>query len=363
MILSDPTLQLVCAVLVLLAPVGVVLGLGWPGRRRAVVALAGGAAGAVASWLADALAGPISDPSARILDASIAAATTAILASLSARRLGPVGGVVLAAAWSALVHQPVVGAVIGEFPSLLQSVVGAIDFAGVLATHVALGGSLLVVHLLPASAHGRLDDGAHAPSWGRSLLAAACVMVGGTAWIVGVERVVDAATGRLVTNALVGIAIATALWLLVERIGWARVTPAGAVAGAWAGWAAVGVGAPFLAPPALVAAAALGGAVGSVLSGAGARDAPGAAPRRSWTIGAIGATATGGVVTALLADGFGLAATGTLLLAAAEVGAVLAATVLAALGGLLCWLVARAASLVVEVVSGARGRSAAARAR
>jgi len=39
-ILSDPTLQLVCAVLVLLAPMGVVLGLGSP-AAPAVVALAG----------------------------------------------------------------------------------------------------------------------------------------------------------------------------------------------------------------------------------------------------------------------------------------------------------------------------------
>ena len=57
-------------------------------------------------------------------------------------------------------------------------------------------------------------------------------------------------------------------------------------------------------------------------------------------VGAIGATATGGIIVALLADGFGLAATGTLVLAAAQLGAVLAVTVIAALGGLVCWALA-----------------------
>lgn len=361
MTLSDPALQLACALLVLLAPVGVLLGLGRVERRQAAVAVAGGVAGAVASLLGDALAGPFTDPPARILDAALAAAVTATLASLAARRLGPLGGVVLAVAWTALVYQPVVASVIGEFPTLVQATLGAVDFAGALATHVALGGALLVVHLLPAPAlvaAGEVD--ARGVGWRRAVLAAALVLVAGSAWFVGVERVVDAATPRLLLNGVLGIALATTLWLLVERIGWARVTPSGAVAGAWAGWAAVGIGAPFLAPPALVAAAVLGGAIGSVLSGAGAREAPGA-PRRSWTVGVLGATAAGGVVTALLADGFGLAATGTLLLAGAELAAVLAIGALSALGGLLCWSLARAAMAVAVAFSRSRSRSAAAR--
>lgn len=362
MTLSDPALQLACALLVLLAPVGVLLGLGRVERRQAAVAVAGGVAGAVASLLGDALAGPFTDPPARILDAAIAAAVTATLASLAARRLGPLGGVVLAGAWTALVYQPVVAAVIGEFPTLVQATLGAVDFAGALATHVALGGALLVVHLLPAPALvGAAGVDTRGMGWRRAVLAAALVLVAASAWFVGVERVVDAATPRLLLNGVLGIALATTLWLLVERIGWARVTPSGAVAGAWAGWAAVGIGAPFLAPPALVAAAVLGGAIGSVLSGAGAREAPGSAPRRSWTVGVLGATAAGGVVTALLADGFGLAATGTLLLAGAELAAVLAIGALSAIGGLLCWLLARAVKAVAGALSRSRSRSAAAR--
>lgn len=364
MTLSDPALQLVCALLVLLAPVGVLVGLGGAERRQAAVALAAGVTGAAASLLGDALAGPFTDPPARILDAAIAAAVTAILASLAAGRLGPLGGVVLAGSWAALVHQPIVAAVVGEFPTLVQATLGAVDFAGVLATHVALAGTLLVVHLLPAPAPAAPRPvGEPRVGWPRALLSAALVLAAAVAWLVGVERVIDAATPRLLLNGLVGIAIATALWLLVERIGWARVTPAGAVAGAWAGWAAVGIGAPFLAPPALVASAVLGGAIGSVLSGAGVRDAPDSAPRRSWTVGALGATAAGGVVTALLADGFGLAATGTLLLAGAELVAVLVIGLLAAIGGLACWALARTAMLVAATVSGARGRRASAPAR
>lgn len=338
---SDPALQLVAALLVLVAPVGVLLGTGRAERASVVTALVAGAAGAVASIAGDALAGPITDPPARILDAAIAAAVTAIVATLAARRLGSIGGAVFAGSWSTLVYQPVVGAVVGEFPPLIQSLIGAVDFAGVLATHVAAGAALLVVHLLPAPR--RATSFAFVPrygGWTRAAIAAALVVVGGTAWHVGVERVVDEATGRIVANALIGIAVAALTWSLIEKIGWNRLTPTVLVAGAWGGWAAIGIGAPFLAPPALGAAAVLGGAVGSALSGAGARDDDGSAPRRSWTLGAIGATATGGIIVALLADGFGLAATGTLVLAAAQLGAVLAVTVLAALGGLVCWAIA-----------------------
>lgn len=347
MITSDPALQLIAAVLVLCAPAGVLLGTGRLERARLLAALVAGAVGAAASITGDALAGPVADLPASILDAAIAAAVTAIVATLAAPRLGSVGGAVFAGSWSALVYQPVVGAVIGEFPPLVQSLIGAVDFGGVLATHVAAGAALLVVHLLPAPRRvTSFALGARDLEWPRAVLAAALVIVGGTAWLVGVERVVDEATGRIVANALVGIAVAAIAWSLIEKIGWNRLTPAVLVAGAWGGWAAIGIGAPFLAPPALGAAAVLGGAVGSALSGAGVRDGD-AAPRRSWTVGVIGATAAGGIVVALLADGFGLAATGTLVLAAAQLVAVMVVSLVAAIGGLLCWAIARAAIAVI----------------
>lgn len=356
MITSDPALQLIAAVLVLCAPVGVLLGTGRGERARLLAALVAGAVGAAASIAGDALAGPVADPPASILDAAIAAAVTAIVATLAAPRLGPVGGVVFAGVWSALVYQPVVGAVIGEFPPLVQSLLGAIDFGGVLATHVAAGAALLVVHLIPAPR--RVTSRAvvaRAGAWHRALLAASLVLVGGTAWLVGVERVVDEATGRIVANSLIGIAVAAIVWSLIEKIGWNRVTPAVLVAGVWGGWAAVGIGAPFLAPPALGAAAVLGGAVGSALSGAGVRDGDASAPRRSWTVGAIGATAAGGIIVALLADGFGLAATGSLVLAASQLVAVIVVSLVAAIGGVVCWAIARAAIAVVGL-AGRRAR-------
>lgn len=346
MITSDPALQLVAAVLVLCAPVGVLLGTGRPERARWLTVLVAGAAGASASIIVDALAGPVADVPARILDAAIAAAVTATLATLAARRVGAVGGVAFASAWTVLVFQPVIAAVVGEFPPVLQSLIGAVDYAGVLATHVALAGGLLVVHLLPAARGAAVEPAA--PGWARSCLAGALVLAGATGWIVGVERVIDDAIGRLLANAIVGVALAAAVWMLVEKIGWNRVTPAGVVAAVWGGWAGIGIGAPFLAPPALGAAAVLGGAVGSALSGAGRRDSDREAPRRSWTLGVIGSTAAGGVIVALLADGFGLAATGTLELAAAQLAAVLLATVLGALGGVVCWAVAR---LIIALTS------------
>lgn len=347
---SDPALQLVAAVLVLATPAGVMLATGRTGRARTATALVAGAIGATVSLLADALAGPFTDPPARMLDAAIAAAVTATLAVLAARRLGAVGGGVVAVTWTALVYQPIIAAVVGDFPPLLQSLLGAVDYAGVLATHVALAGALLVVHLLPAPQRANLEP--TPPRWGRSLAGGGLILLGATAWLVGVERVVDDATGRLLANAVVGIALAAVTWMLVEKIGWNRVTPAAVVPAAWGGWAAIGIGAPFLAPPALAGAAVLGGALGAALSGAGRRDSSLEEPRRSWTVGVIGATAAGGVIVALLADGFGLAATGTLVLAAAQLVAVLVATVLGALGGVVCWAVAR----VVIALLGFRAR-------
>jgi len=255
---SDTALQLAAALLVLAAAVGVLLGTGRAERARVLTALVAGAAGAVASIAGDALAGPITDLPARILDAAIAAAVTAIVATLAARQLGSVGGVVFAGSWTALVYQPVVGAVVGEFPSLVQSLIGAVDFAGVLATHVAAGASLLMVHLLPAPKRATsFAVVARSVGWTRAVLASALVIVGGTVWLVGVERVVDEATGRIVANAVIGIAVAALTWSLIEKIGWNRLTPAVLVAGVWGGWAAIGIGAPFLAPPALGAAAVL----------------------------------------------------------------------------------------------------------
>lgn len=352
--MSDPALQLVAALLVLLAPVGVLVGTMRPSRADWLVTLVGGVAGAAASIATDALAGPIADPPARILDAAIAAAVTAIVATLAARRLGALGGSVFAALWSVLILPAALAAVIGDFPPLVQSLIGAVDFAGVLATHVAAGAALLVVHLLPAPRG--VEPSPAATSWRRALIGGGLVLAGATAWIVGVERVVDAATGRLLANAVIGVALAAITWMLVEKIGWNRVTPAAVPAAVWGGWAAIGIGAPFLAPPALAAAAVLGGAVGSAMSGAGTVDAPDAPPRRSWTMGAIGAAATGGVVLALLADGFGLAATGTLVLAAAEVAAVVVVAVLAAIGGLVCWTAARAVVIATRGLARARAR-------
>lgn len=335
---SDPLLQFAAAVLVLAAPAGVLTALP-TGRARALRAVVGaGLVGAIASLVVDAVAGDAAaglsaDLPARILDAAIAAAVTAIVARLAAERLGAAGALTVAASWSVLVYQPVIAAVVGEFPPLVQSLTGAVDFAGVLATHVAAAATLIAVHVLPWPRR----PAAPAPSGGglmRSLAGAALIVLGALAWFAGVERVIDAATGRILVNGLVGVVLATVAWAAVEKIRWNRFTPAGLVGGALSGWAAVGLGAPFLEPPALVATAVLGGAVASAMSGGG--EGRRAAPGLGWSLGAIGAAATGGIVLALLGDGFGLASTGTLLLVAGQLAAVLVVALIAGLAGLVC---------------------------
>lgn len=335
--MSDPLLQLLCAALVLVVPVGV--GLVVPALRAdRVAAIAAGLVGGAASLLSAALGGALTDPPARVLDAALAVATTIVVALLAMARLGRVGGAVFAAAYGCLIGPPTVAAVLGEYPSVVSTVFGAIDYAGVLATHVAPAAALLVVALLPA--RPRTIERARATQR-RAALGAALAATGALAWLAGVERVIDEATGRIIANGAIGILLATAAWVVMERIRWARFTPEGLVGGVVAGWAVIGVGAPFLAPVALVATAVLGGLAAGAARGDLHRTGAGVGPGASLAV--IAAVLVGGVITSLLADGFGLAATGTLVLTAGQIGAVLGVGLVSAGLALPCWLLAVAA--------------------
>jgi len=338
---SDPLLQLICAALVLLAPMGVSLVAPNAGPRFRRAAVTAGAFGAGASFATSALLGTPTDTATRILDAAMASSVSVVVALIAMQRLGVAGGAVFAVGYGLLIGPAITNAVLGEYPALLLTVFGAIDYAGVLATHVAPAAALLLVALMPTPA-GETLPATVSPSVRRALLGALFVGVGGLAWLIGLEGAIDEVTGRIAVNGAVGILIAVIAWVVMERVRWARFTPAGMVAGAIAGWAAVGVGAPFLAPVALVAVAFLGGLAAGAVPGEH-RGTQGRAVGARTVIAVIVAVLVGGVITSLLGDGFGLAATGTLTLTAAQVGAVIVVGLTAAAGALPCWLLAVAA--------------------
>ena len=113
--------------------------------------------------------------------------------------------------------------------------------------------------------------------------------------------------------------------------------------GAIAAWASIGAGVAFLSPAALIASVVIGTASAA---GVAVRVRQGAHRLRRLAIATVVAVVAGAMVLAILADGFGMAATGSLALAAGQLGAVLAVVVYAAVITLLGWATERAVALV-----------------
>lgn len=343
--MSDPILQLVCAALVLLVPVGVQQGLRPSSVPRILALAAVGLAAAVASLTADAVTGFGSDLAVSALDACFAGAVATTVALVVAQRLGTAGGVAFGLSWSILVYQPVAAAVLDGVPSLVQVAFGAIDYGGVLASHVAAGSALLALSLLPVArrpvrahpaetvAHGR-----ESVSWGRAVVGASLVIVGGSAWLLGVERVLTVSSGRTLANALAGMALGALIWIVVEKIAVDRAAPEGLIAGALLGWAAIGAGAPYLSPFALVAAVA--GATAAAVGAVAKARARGAGVLRWGSASILLAVAVGSVVMTLLADRFGLAEMATITFTIEQLTATVVVAVVAAAGGIVCGLLA-----------------------
>lgn len=325
-------LQLAAAVLVLAVPIGLLVLQPSSFASRTLGVTAAALIGAVASLAVDAALSSPSDAPARVLDASFAGAVAASVALLAARRLGMLGGVVFAGAWSIVVFQPVFAATVGSVPSLVQIVFGAVDFSAVLASHVAAAASVIALSVLPRNAR-------HSPPSAvdvrppRALLAGALVIVGATAWMVGAERVLSVATGRTLANAIVGLVLGAIVWSLTERIAGRPFSPHGLVLGVLVAWGAIGLGVPFLSPAALGATAVIATASAAATV---VRAPAGAVIERRVAIGIIVAVAAGGVILALLADGFGLSATGSISLVLGQLGAVLAVALGSFGSGLLC---------------------------
>lgn len=341
---SDAMLQLACAALVLAVPAGLLTVFGPSPLRRLVTVAAAGLVGAVGSIAVDVLTAGSVDAPARVLDAAVAGSVAASVAVIASFRLGSLGGAVFAAVWSILVFQPVFAAVVGSVPSLVQTVFGAVDYAGVLATHVVAAASLIVLSLLPVPRRDAIIVPPPA-TFGRALVATALVTIGASAWMVGVEGVVNAATGRILGNSVVGLLLGALVWALIERIAGSLFAPSGLVAGAVLAWGSIGLGVAFLSPMALGASVVIGVAGGAAVV---VRAREGTDQLRRGSAAVIVSVAIGGLVLALLADGFGMAATGSTALVVGQLGAVVAVGVGAAGLGVVCWALAAGAIVLQE---------------
>jgi ammonia channel protein AmtB len=240
--------------------------------------------------------------------------------------------------WSILVYQPVAAAVLDGVPSLVQLAFGAIDYGGVLASHAAAASALLVLSLLPPARSHRdgqsAQDAATHVSWGRGVVGTLLVLVGGTAWLLGVDRVLTEASGRTLVNAVAGMTLGALIWITIEKIATDRVSPEGLIAGALLGWAAIGALVPYLSPFALIAAVAAGAG-----AGAGAvvrRRARGAGTLRWGSVSILVALAVGSLVMTLLADRFGLAEMATITFTVEQLTATVVVAIVAGVGGLVC---------------------------
>ncbi|MGY6498323.1 MAG: hypothetical protein ACXIUP_08855 [Microcella sp.] len=284
-----------------------------------------------------ALAGTL-DAARTVSAAAAAFGGAVVIAACIPRAVGTFARSVVAALGTALVVAPLAVVQLVAVPPLLETTLGAVDLGGAfprLATPAAVVLGLLLA--MPSSltgatpVHRRVLD--IAPIALATLFGVAAV----GASVVAAEGNLNDETTRILVFAAIGAVFGAVGWMLVVRIAGRTVHAADPVAGAVVGAAAVALAAIALVPVAVVAAGAAAGLVGGAMRGA-------RHPVRGLAAGVLAGLAAGGVVVALLAEGIGFAATGSLGQAAAQVGAVFVITVAGAAVGAALGAVARAAA-------------------
>lgn len=312
------TISLVLAVLsavgVLAVPIGVGMLLGRAGTTVSVVI-----AGCIGGIAPVARVVALADPSAlapRILEVSMSGALTATMAIVLARRFARATAVAVAAVWSVFVLQPALHATLAGRPSLLETAIGAVDYSATLATHVAPAAFLVALSVVVRPAATPAPVATETMTRSRAAIAALAVGLGGFSWMLGIEGHLSEASGRIALNAIAALAIAALVWVGTARVANRPAMRGGTTAGVILGWASVGMGQAFLSPVALVSSVVIGVAASTAIAVRGDR-----ALRRA-PLAVIVAVAIGGVLLALLADGFGMSATGSTALVAAQLGAI-----------------------------------------
>lgn len=285
-----------------------------PARRARRATGIAAAVAAVAGTLAVlALAGTL-DVTRTASAAAVAAAGGATIALLLVRGVGIVARSVTAALGAALVVAPVAVVQLVAVPPLLETTLGAVDLGGALPRLAAPASVLLGVLLVLRDRAECPPDGPRLPLT-RTLAACALGASSVLAAVVAAEGRLDEATLSILFSAVIGAVAGPLGWMLVVRIAGRPAHPADPVAGAAVGAAAVALAAVALVPVAVGAAGVAAGVVGGAVRGAWR-------PLRGVALGILAGLSAGGVVVALLAEGIGFAATGSLGQAVAQVMAV-----------------------------------------
>ncbi|RZT64226.1 hypothetical protein EV140_0468 [Microcella alkaliphila] len=341
-LVSPPAVTVVASLAAALFLIAAVLFVRAPsGRDARSIGVSAAVAVAVAMIAVLALAGTVDV--ARTVSASAAATGGgAVIALLLRRRVGVVARSVVAALGAALVVAPIAVVHIVAVPPLLETTLGAVDLGGAFprlaAPAAVMVGILLVIRKNPESTanHERVPIG-------RILAACVSGALSVAASVVAAEGRLDEATASILVFAAVGAVTGAVGWMLVVRIAGRPAHAADPVAGTIVGAAAVSLAAVALVPVAVVAVGAAAGVVGGAMRSE-------RRPLRGVVFGLLAGLAAGGVVTALLAEGIGFAATGSLGQAAAQGGAVLVITLAGAAVG-------AAAGAGVRVATSRRKRS------
>lgn len=270
----------------------------------------------------------IADPSGDALRAALAALTAAsagaIVGGVAAVRLPHRGAAVLAAIVPALLLGPLASLQVAAVPPALELTVGTLDIGGTIAR---AGGPAAVVLGLLIVVRGRADGAAVARvgrgrAGGAAVLAALAIVAGS----LSTEGAAQEATGSILVHLAIGAVIGAVSWMLVVRIAGRLIVALDPAVGALAGAGAVALGAALLSPVTATAVAAITGFTGGAFRGS-------RQPLRGAAAGVLGALAAGGIVLGLLADGVGLAATGSLTQAGAQLVGVVVVAVLGVAGG------------------------------
>ncbi len=248
---------------VLLAPaLAVLIDPGSPWRRPAMLRTGAAAvAGAVGWVIVLVISRPEFDPRL-IVPATGLAALASGLASLPLRDVPLPLLIGFSVLWSALVYSVVGIAVFSTTDGILGAALRTLDLGGALPALIAPGCGILSLLLLRA----KRPDGADRPAGtGRRTVPAASIAVIAVwplwiSWLVGLELVIDTATGRIVVNALIAPVFSVAAWLIVQRIRRAETSWSAVGWGVVCGLAAVTAGCAYLNPA--------GAAITGVVAGA-----------------------------------------------------------------------------------------------
>lgn len=300
---GSPTVLLFAtlALTLLFAPALVIFFGGIPRRRTALVILASIPVTLVLAsgeWL---LLG--SDLGVAIFQGAVAAASVCAVLVVGLRNGRVSGYLVFTGVWVVAVLVPVGFSAFDVRGGLLAAQVGMLDFGGASTVAICTATAALAITTI-SRPRGNAVGGVPRRSVAMLVFCAATGAIGWLALGTGAELVLDDTSLILVRNELLGATAGMAGWTLTQVINVRRATPAGVVAGLFAGSAVVLAALPWVSPLSAVVIGFGAGTLGHVTSATARSKGAGA-----WAtlLGALGVPgALGLLATGVVAEPLGL---------------------------------------------------------